>query len=353
MLPRHIACASRPHALPIPPHGPVHLRRAGGAIGADLVDSGRPIRTAAGHRARRRDPDRTDHLFTAFVQDDVTLLPDRLHVVVGTKVEHNDYSGVELQPAGRVMWTIDAANAAFASVTRAVRTPSRVETDHTTTSLANPAVPAFVRLLPNPDFVPERMTAYEAGYRVRPFTSLYMTAAAFFNHHEDTLSTELLTPFVEGTPPPPRLILPVSFRNGLHGNSHGIEVTGDFRPASWLRWTGNYSLLRVQMTRDPGSADVSQEKRYEGLNPRHQVELQSSLDLPKGVVVDWMLRYASELRAEPVPAYATSDVRVGWAPNPRIELALVGQDLHESEHLEWAEGVPIKRRAYVSLTWRP
>jgi len=101
---------------------------------------------------------------------------------------------------------------------------------------------------------------------------------------------------------------------------------------------------------------VSQERRYEGLSPRHQVDLQSSLDLPRGVSVDWFLRYSSELRAGPVPAYATSNVRVGWHPLPQLEVALVGQNLHQPRHLEWAAGdasVLVRRTAHVAVVWRP
>ena len=300
--------------------------------------------------------DRTDSLFTAFVQDDFALAPERLRLIAGAKVERNAYSGFELQPAVRAMWTLDESNALFAAVTRAVRTPSRVETDYTTTSLAAPAVPAFVRLQPNPDFASEELTAYEAGYRSRPAAAVYLTAAAFFNHLDNALSTELRTPFVETEPGSQRLILPVTFANGLHGNSHGVEVTGDYRPAGWWRWTGNYSLLRVQMTRDPGSADVSQERRYEGLSPQHQIGIESSVDLPRGVFLDWTFRYVSALPAGPVPAYATSGIRLAWQASPRIEVAVVGQDLHEPHHLEWASGGPdavqVRRRVFLSLVWR-
>jgi iron complex outermembrane receptor protein len=157
---------------------------------------------------------------------------------------------------------------------------------------------------------------------------------------------------VESGPGPERLILPVTFRNGLHGRSEGVEITADYRPVSWWRWTGNYSLLRTRMTRNPGSTDVSQERRYEGLSPRHQVELQAAFDLPRGVFADWLFRYASDLPAGPVPAYATSNVRVAWSPHAGLEIAVVGQDLHESRHLEWAGGLPVRRRGYISLTWR-
>jgi iron complex outermembrane receptor protein len=301
-------------------------------------------------------PERADSLYTAFVQDDITVSPNRLRLVLGTKFEHNDYSGFEIQPSARVMWTLSASNSVFSAVTRAVRTPSRVETDYTTTSLVSPAVPSFVRLQPNPGFTSEEMIAYEAGYRFHALPALYLTASGFVNQLDNTLSTELLTAFAETTPPPPRLILPVTFANGLHGNSHGVEITGDVRPVSWWRGTANYSWLRVQMTRDPGSADVSQERRYEGLSPQHQVQVVSSLDLPHRVSVDWLFRYISELTAGPVPSYATSNVRVSWQPHSQLEIAIVGQDLHDARHLEWPAGaagnVQIQRSAHVTLTWR-
>jgi iron complex outermembrane receptor protein len=290
------------------------------------------------------------------VQDDIAIVPERLRVMLGMKVGHNAYSGFELQPGARMMWSPARSNVLFAAVTRAVRTPSRVETDYTTTSLVDPGTPTFVRLQPNPEFVAEKLTAYEAGYRAQPWPGLYVSASGFFNDLDDMLSTELLTAFVETTPSPSRLVLPVTFANGLYGTSHGLEVTGDIRPASWWRGTVNYAFLRVQMARKPGSADVSQERRYEGLSPRHQVQLQSSLDLPHRVSVDWLLRYASELPAGPVPAYATSSLRVAWQPSPRLEIGVTGQNLHEARHIEWPSGgagtIELRRRAVVDLTWR-
>lgn len=299
------------------------------------------------------DPDgRTDNLFTAFLQNEVALVPDRLRLVVGTKVEHNDYSAFEIQPSARMVWTLNQYSAVVASVTRAVRTPSAVETDYTTSSLVSAAVPSFVRLVPDPAFRPEELIAYEVGYRVRPTQSLYVTASAFFNTLDHLVSTELLTPFVEGTDPP-RLILPVTFANGLHGNSHGVELTADLRLTSWWRWTANYSFLRVQVTKNPGGNDVSQELRYERISPHHQVQVQSSVDLPGRVSLDWFVRHASALRAGPVPAYTTSTVRLAWQVMPKAEIALVGQDLHRDRHLEFPGGASIRRSGYVSLTIRP
>jgi iron complex outermembrane receptor protein len=275
-------------------------------------------------------------------------------VTVGAKLEHNAYSGLELQPSGRVSWAIDAGNTLFGSLTRAVRTPSRVETDYTTTSLTSMAGPTFVRLLPNPDFVPEELIAYEVGHRIR-VSNVYLTTSAFFNQLTNVLSTELGTTVVETAPGTPRLILPVRFLNGLHGNSHGVELTSEVRPTSWWRSAANYSLVRIQLTRDAASRDVSQERRNEGLSPRHQFQLSSSIDLPRRVTFDWQLRAVSELRAGPVPAYSTSDVRVAWQSSAGVELAVLGQNLHQPHHVEWRDGAAateLQRAAIVTVTLR-
>ena len=120
--------------------------------------------------------------------------------------------------------------------------------------------------------------------------------------------------------------------------------------------TGSYSYLNIQLTRDSGSTDVSQERRGEGLSPRHQGQIQASLDLPGRTEVDWMWRYVGSLPAGPVPAYATSDVRVGWDLGSALELAVVGTNLHQAHHHSATQGgganTEIERSAYVRVTWR-
>jgi iron complex outermembrane receptor protein len=297
---------------------------------------------------------RTDQLVTAFAQDELALVPSRWQVTFGSKIEHNQYSGVEVQPTLRSLWTLGAAHSVWAGVTRAVRTPSRVETDYTTTSLVSPATPTFVRLLPNPSFESERLVAYEAGYRYHPAAPIYATASAFFNDLSHALSTELLTAFVEAGPPQ-RLILPVDFGNGLHGNSQGVELTADYRPQPWWRLTGNYSYLFVSMSPYPGSHDVSQQRHYEGAIPRHQVQAGTSFEA-RGWSIDGLFRRIADLPASAVAAYNTADARVARRLGPRVELALVGQDLLDPHHLEWPSGsganIEVRRSLYGQIVWR-
>jgi iron complex outermembrane receptor protein len=317
-------------------------------VSADRIETVEPTRF---------DPDgRTDQLVSAFGQYELALDGEKVRIAAGSKIEHNDYSGFEAQPSARISWNLAARQTVVASITRAVRTPSQVETDYTTTSLVNPEGPSYVRLLPNPGFRPERLIAYEIGYRIRAGSSAYFTVSGFYNTHRDVVSTELQTPFVETSPGVPRLILPIRFGNGLRGTSGGVEVTGDVRPATWWHSTGNYSFLTIDMARAPGSRDVSQVARNEGLSPRHRVQLLTSLDLPRRVSFDWGFRYVSELKAGPVPAYATSNVRLAWAPRRDLEIALNGRDLHEPRHLEWPGGadgnVLVERSWFVNVTWR-
>jgi iron complex outermembrane receptor protein len=275
--------------------------------------------------------------------------------VLGAKLEHNNYSGVEFQPGVRLAYMPDPDDTLWFAVTRAVRVPSRVETDYTTASLLNPAIPYFVRLQPNPDFVPERLVAYEAGYRVRPDSRLFLSVAGFFNRLDDVLSTEIGTPFAEPAAAPVRLIAPVTFGNGLEGDSYGAEASADIRPAPWWRWTTNYSYVRIQLSEQPGSLDGSQERRNEGFSPRHQLQVQTSFDLPGAWSLDGLARYVSDLPAGPVPGYGTFDARLAWQVTPRLELALVGQDLAQAHHVEWPSGggnIGLQRNAYVKVTWR-
>jgi iron complex outermembrane receptor protein len=338
--------------------GDLDLQHAFRAGRHDLV-WGANYRVSAGAAATagtlRFDPaSRTDHLITAFIRDEITLAPDRWRVSFGTKVERNGYSGFEWQPSGRLIWTPSDAHTIVGSVARAVRTPSRVEQDFETGSLVA-ATPTFIRVSPNPDFVSEKTIAAELGYRLRLSSRAFLAVSSFFNRLDDVLSTELGAGFVETDPPPARVILPLVFGNTLHGQSYGLETNADVHFGTRARWTASYSFLRVELTKDPGSLDISQEFRGEGIAPRHMASMTWSIDLPRRWFVDWSLRYVSRLRALGVPAYATSDVRLGWMPRGDLELSIVGRNLHERRHLEFEAGAvgnsEIQRAVVVRIAW--
>ena len=68
----------------------------------------------------------TADLINGFIQDEISL-NDRLHLTLGTKLEHNDYTGDEIQPNLRLAWQHSPGQTVWGALSRAVRTPSAVE----------------------------------------------------------------------------------------------------------------------------------------------------------------------------------------------------------------------------------
>lgn len=279
-------------------------------------------------------PDRNMQLFSGFVQDEITLVPDQIKLTLGTKIEHNDFSGWEVQPSGRIAWTPNAQHTVWGAISHAVRSPSRIDSD----LAAN--VPAFT-LVNNPDFQSEKLNAFEIGYRFAPRNDMSIAISTFYNIYDKLRSVN--TNLVTGT-----LLL----GNSFGGETAGIEFSADYRPIESWRLRGGYTYLYKHTTSD-GTPGVAASVR-EGNDPEHQVVVQSILDLPKNFQFDCVGRYVDRLTNPRVPAYLTADVRLGWRFAQHFELSLVAQNL-AGPHIEFGSGpaaVEIPRSYYGMLTYR-
>ncbi len=278
--------------------------------------------------------------FSGFVQDEITLVPERLHLTLGTKLEHNDDSGFEYQPSGRLGWLIDSRQTLWAAVSRAVRTPSRIDQD-----FFAPGTPPYFILQGGPNFVSEELLAYELGYRIQPHPRLSLSLATFYNDYDNIRSTEQVTP---------PLLRPVILANGQEGESYGAELTADFRPTDYWRIRAGYTALHVRIRAQPGSTDTSRGSG-EANDPSHQLSIRSSIDLPWNLEFDTGFRYVSELSGSNVPAYSELDVRLGWRPTPQVEFSIIGQNLLNDSHPEFgaaASRQQIERSVYGKVTLR-
>ena len=295
----------------------------------------------------------TTKVLSAFAQDEITIAPDRLWLTMGSKFLHNNFSGFEFQPTARLLWTPSSHHSIWASFARAVRTPSRVEEHLRFTALLLPSLPAFLRLTGDGGFTSEELMGYELGYRSTLHPALFVDVAAFFNDYDDLLSVEADTPFleIETDPPAFRVILPVLLRNGLVGETTGGEIAPTWAPRDWWRLKGSYAFLRINLTNKPGSIDGSSATSIEGSSPRHQVVIQSLLDLPGNLNLDLTYRYVSALPAPAVKAYSTADLRFGWRFGRQFDLSVVGQNLLQPQHAESGSLVGIKRSVYAKFTW--
>jgi iron complex outermembrane receptor protein len=269
--------------------------------------------------------DVTRDWYTGFVQDEIALVPGRLNAALGTKVEHNDYTGFELQPSGRLSLKIGPAGMLWGGVSRALRTPSRFDRE-----LFAPGQSPYL-LAGGPDFRSEQMVAYELGYRVRRGL-LGVALSTFYNRYLELRSVE------QANPPDP---LPVVIGNGLDGQSYGAELTADYQLADWWRVRAGYTEMRVNLWRREGST-ASINGSGESQSPDRQFLLSSSADLPARLRVDGNFRYVSELPDQQVPGYAELDTRLTWNTTNRLALSVAGQNLLHRRHVEF--GSPTRRR---------
>lgn len=262
---------------------------------------------------------------SAFAQDEIALVPSRLHLTLGTKLEHNEYTDFELQPSLRLAWRAAERQTVWAAASRAVRTPSRLDRD----------------FLPGQDFGAEKLLAYELGYRAQAAGRLSLSLATFYHDYDDIRSLE--------TSPTVRLA------NEQEGESYGAELTARYSPTDRWQLQAGWTELRVEIKPKPGSTDMSF-GRAEAADSRHHLYLRSFLDLPGGFALDGGYRYVSRI-TNPViatPGYSELDLRLAWLPVPRLELSLVGQNLLHQEHPEFGFAgatQSIRRGVYTKAVW--
>ncbi|TAK06617.1 MAG: TonB-dependent receptor, partial [Candidatus Manganitrophaceae bacterium] len=314
-------------------------------------DDTRGVETVAFNPAQR-----TDNLYSAFLQYKMAFLSEeRIVVTLGSKFEHNDYSGFELQPSGRILWKAAPNQAVWSAVTRAVRTPTRLEHDLELSGVLTAAPPTFGRIVGNDSFESEEVVAYELGYQAQPAHRLSFTATTFYNKYSNLSTLEMgTTSFTEPAPPgPDRVIIPFFFTNRMDGATYGVELMSDWQATEWWRLNLTYSLLQIHLTAQAGfPTPTSNEEGIEGSSPHHQAGLSSLLDLPGHLELDGFFRYVDRLPApaQSIRRYYNLDLRVGWHPTRETEVALVGQNLLDNHHPEFSGGTEVERGVYAKVT---
>ncbi len=293
---------------------------------------------------------RTLNLYSGFVQDEISIVPERFRLTLGSKFEHNDFTGFEIQPSARVLWTPGYSQTFWASVSRAVRTPSRAESDiRLNPAPPVPLPPGSITIFGNPNMVSEELLAYEFGYRVQPIDQLKFDLTAFYNDYDDLRTLE---PIVPGP------VSPSKVANNLFGESYGTEISATAQVTKRWRLQGSYSFLEVQLHRKAGSHDNSTEATTEGSSPRNQFFIRSLLDLGWNIQFDSTLRYVDVVPAQKIPSYLTLDLRLAWLPRKDLEIAIVGQNLLDDRHPEFAptfigtQQTEVERSIYGTVVWR-
>ncbi len=300
-----------------------------------------------------------EQLFSGFAQDKITLVPDQWFLTLGSKFEHNDFTGLEIQPNARLQWDDGDLQTVWTSVARAARTPTDLERNLTiSTGVIPPGIiplPVSVILQPSPAFSSEQLIAYEAGYRRQWTPSVQMDISTFYNDYDKLSTLSLMAPQVVGNPL--HIVLPIATTNLTTAKTYGFEAVLNWRAADNIKFSAVYSLLDMQLDGPPSNAAIASEGA-KGQSPRNQFNVRSQWDVSSDVALDTTIYYVDALPGYNVHAYWRLDARLGWRLTSKLEFDVVGQNLLSDSHREFgaitdANAVVIGRGIYGKLLWRP
>jgi iron complex outermembrane receptor protein len=289
-----------------------------------------------------------EQIVNTFLQDDITVVRDRLHIILGAKFEHYPDTGFEWEPSVRLAWTPTEKQTVWAAVSRAVRTPSDLEQDILENRSFNP--PALISVFGNPNLQPEVLWAYELGYRIKPVERLSFDVATYYNVYDQLVTTVQGTPFFE--PPAGPVVVPLTFENNQHAETYGAEISGEWRVIDNWKLTASYTFSQTQL---------NPSQTYDN-NPQNQFQIHSYVNLPHHVELDGAVYYVDQINpllgnaSTTIPAYVRVDLGVTWRPVKSLELGIFGQNLLDENNPEFTNVkttvvTEIPRSVMGRITW--
>jgi iron complex outermembrane recepter protein len=303
---------------------------------------------------------RNTQLYGVFCQDEISLLANRLKLTLGSKIEHNYYSGFALQPDLRMIWLSSERTSTWIAISRASESSSRTDSDVRTNdnvSLAADGTIILASTFGTEHLPPENVIAYELGSRWAPDSRLSFDLASFYNHYTNRHTSEPGTPFFEDSPSPRHLVVPNYTASNISGETHGLELLAKGHPAHIWDLSASYTLFEIHLHQSAASLDFATAPESEGSSPTQEFQIHSLLNLPHKMEFDSALFHSGKLVGPGIKAYTRFDLRVGWRPNPAFELSGGGRNLLQAEHYEFGSGElvqaePVGRSAYLKANWR-
>jgi iron complex outermembrane receptor protein len=302
---------------------------------------------------------RSTQLYGIFVQDEISLLPDRLKVTLGSKLEHNYFSGFALQPNVRLLWEIGPRYSIWSAISRASESSSRFDSDIRVNQEAFLGPNGTINLVSSfgtPGLPPENVVAYEVGQRTQARKNLSFDIAAFYNHYTNRHTQEPAPPFLETDPAPPHTVLPTVTRSKISGETHGLELSADWKVASYWNLKSSYSFFATHL-HAIDSLDTSTALESEGSSPRNEFQIHSELNLHHHIEFDTSAYFVGRLVGPQVPAYTRVDARLAWRGGESWEVSAAAQNLLTPRHFEFGSGdlveaTEVGRSAYARVAWR-
>jgi len=300
-----------------------------------------------------------EQLYNVFVQDEISLLPERLSVTVGSKVEHNIYTGFETQPSLRMAFKPTHQQTLWAAISRAVRTPSRSDlTDLVNIAVIPPTATtpeAAVSSAGNFHLEAEELLAYELGYRFEVGPAIGIDIAAFHNHYDRIILQTPLTPQFVFVPPFGPGYVQIETLNHNTGvvETYGAEVAAQWNVMAYWHLAASYSWL---------SQHENIENPYLSGSPSQQAQVRSTVVLPWNAELTAAVFYVDGFQSpygiaeESIPSYVRTDVGITWHVAKGLEVGLWGKNLTDNRHVEFTSYktdliTAIPRSVLGRVTW--
>jgi iron complex outermembrane recepter protein len=300
-------------------------------------------------------------VLSAFAQNEVTLSPTQVKLIIGAKLEHNDFTGYAFQPSVRMAWTPDERQTLWAAASRAVRAPARADHDLRITAAVIPAEEGpdiFITTFGDERFEAEEAQTLELGYRARWRDNALFDATAFYTLYDNLRTSEPELPYPDPQNPESRIVVPVFFANRMEATTRGIEIALDLRPIPAWRLRAAYSYMNLDIELNKNSSYTAG-LLWEGISPEQRFSLRSSHDLPGSIALDMGARYVDDIPGAFTKSYIGMDARLSIPLAEGIEIELLGHDLLYADRAEFraphgpTRPANVQRGFLVSLRWVP
>ena len=280
-------------------------------------------------------PKRTSLLANIFAQYGWTFAHDT-ELTLGIKLEKDPYVGTSVLPNARLAWKPVHALLLWASVARAVRSPTPFDRDVVEARNQKPL------LIGGANFRTEKLTAFEAGTRLQASSIATLSLSAYYNLYDDLKALEIT----------PITTLPFYWANAIKGHSYGLEAWGDISLARWWKVRAGFNLLHERFDFKPGATRFIGANQV-GNDPRRQATLSSAFNIGRRISIDANLRYVGPLPKPAVPSYFELGGKIGWRLTDRLQVSVSGTNLLHDWHQELPPDVAsqVPRTVLAGFKW--
>jgi len=332
--------------------------------------------------------------YSAFIHDEITLIPERFKLILGSKVEKDGLTGFNLQPNLRMLWTPSSSDTFWGALSKSVRSPRRTESlatiDVSAVDAANyiPGLPAnklttLLQISPQPGagLQAEKAISLEGGWRKQIDHDLSLDASLYLNDYSALRGGRLINADLSksimglnealgcmvSSPIANCYFTIQAYNTNMDAaRTWGGEFSVDWHPSTTWRLQGSYSHLRIKGIHTGDLIGDLQVSVFENSSPKHQLSLRNNFNLDHGLNFDVWLRHTSQTSHytlnSPIPVkidpYFSLDTRLAWQVDRGLELAVIGKNLLTNRHSEFINMLPytraydVKRSVMVSMLWR-